>query len=114
MGVLTDELILHGLDLRVASLHLDEFLGIPIADKSDTDYAEAVRAHVRELGSDIDVHALHEGHHRNQGAGGKNDAQQCEKAAELVLPEGVDSNFSCFPKGCTGAESAGSIHAVGL
>ena len=56
--MLLDELVFLGLDLRIAALRFDELFGIPVADERDPHNAKPVRAHIGELGRDVDVHAI--------------------------------------------------------
>jgi len=76
-----DELVLVGPEFRIALLHFEEFLGIEIAEESHADYTESVRAHIRDLVGNVQVHAMNECGNGDQGGGGENDPQEGEEAA---------------------------------
>ena len=83
-GMVLQVLELVRAQLRVPLLHLQEFLGIEIAEERDFDDPETVGAHVGDSVGDIYVHAVDHGHHGNQGGGGQDDTEQREKAAQLA------------------------------
>ena len=107
-GLAPDELELVGLDLRVAFLHLEEFLGIPGTEPRHAHDAEAVGAHVGDLFGDVDVHAVDQGGDGDQGGGGEDDSQQRQEAPELVLAERIEGDAGGLPEGGAEAELAGA------
>ncbi len=52
------KLVLLALDLRVALLHLEKLLRIPVAEKCHADNTESVGAHVGNLLGDVNIHAV--------------------------------------------------------
>ena len=98
-GVGAQELVLLAFQLRIAPLHLQVLLGVPLHHHDARD-AVAVGAHVGDVLRDVDVHARNHGHHRDQRGGGENDAEQREEAAQLAAAQRLDGAPDRLPKRC--------------
>src|SRR5437868_866795 len=85
--------------LRILSLHLQELLWIKISYECHAHNSETIRAHVRNVGGNVNIHAVNNGHHRDKRGGGENDSEQREKTAELAGTKRIERHGARFAKG---------------
>ena len=61
-------------EFGIAPLHLEVLLGVELPDHGQAQDPEAVAAHVGNLLGDVDIHAVNDGHDRDQRGGGQDDS----------------------------------------
>ena len=96
-GVRFQKFVFFRLKLRVAPLHFEIFLRVPL-HHHDARHPVSVGAHVGDVLRDINVHPGNHRHHGDQRGGGENDPQQRQEAAQLAAAQRLDRPGNGFPK----------------